>query len=180
VLDLSKIEAGIVSMDLDRVDVAGSVDGICRVLRGMTMPRRISFVIDIAEDVSEIDADPLKFKQILYNLLSNAVKFSPDGEKVRVTVRALAAADSPINLDSIRVSVIDRGVGIDPAQHELIFNEFQQVPSSFGRPEGTGLGLSLVKRFVELHRGVVIVRSAPGEGSEFTFVMPSPDYSPIR
>ncbi|MCM2316267.1 MAG: GAF domain-containing protein [Thermoanaerobaculia bacterium] len=172
VLDLSKIEAGIVSMDLDHVDVAGSVDGICRVLRGMTMPRRISFIIDIADDVAEIDADPLKFKQILYNLLSNAVKFSPDGEKVRVTARALAAAESPIALDSVRVSVIDRGLGIDPSQHELIFNEFQQVPSSSGRPEGTGLGLSLVKRFVELHRGVVSLRSTPGEGSEFTFVMP--------
>ena len=172
VLDLSKIEAGMMSMDIDRIDVAGSIDGICRVLRGMTMPRRIAFVVDIDADVAEIEGDPIKFKQILYNLLSNAVKFSPDASRVRVTASALAAAGSPLGVDSIRVAVVDRGVGIEPEQHDLIFNEFQQIQTSSGRPEGTGLGLALVKRFVELHRGMVSVHSAKGEGSEFSFVIP--------
>ncbi|MGK2857709.1 MAG: GAF domain-containing protein [Thermoanaerobaculia bacterium] len=172
VLDLSKIEAGMMSMDLDRIDVVESIDGICRVLRGMTIPRMISVVVDIEAGVAEIEGDPIKFKQIVYNLLSNAVKFSRDGSRVVVSARALAAADSPLDCESVRVSVRDKGVGIDPSQHELIFNEFQQVTTSFGRPEGTGLGLALVKRFVELHRGTISVRSAPGEGSEFSFVMP--------
>lgn len=172
VLDLSKIEAGMMSLDLDSVDVAGSIDGICRVLRGMTMPRRIEFIVDVGSGVAQIEADPLKFKQILYNLLSNAVKFSPDAAQVRVTAHALAAPDSPIAVDSVRIVVTDRGSGIDPSQHDLIFREFQQLPRSSGRPEGTGLGLALVKRFVELHGGVVGINSAPGEGSEFSFVLP--------
>jgi signal transduction histidine kinase len=172
VLDLSKIEAGMMSLDLDTVDVAESVDGICRVLRGMTMPRRIEFVIEVGTGVAEIEADPLKFKQIIYNLLSNAVKFSPEASQVRVSVLSLTAADSPLRAESIRVAVADRGAGIDPSQHDLIFREFQQLPVQSGRPEGTGLGLALVKRFVELHGGVVGVESAPGRGSEFWFVLP--------
>jgi signal transduction histidine kinase len=172
VLDLSKIEAGMMSMDLDTVDVAESIDGICRVLRGMTMPRRIEFVVEVGTGVAEIEADPLKFKQIIYNLLSNAVKFSPDASQVRVTARSVAAGDSPLGVESVRISVADRGAGIDPSQHDLIFHEFQQLPAQSGRPEGTGLGLALVKRFVELHGGVVRIESAPGRGSEFSFLLP--------
>jgi signal transduction histidine kinase len=138
----------------------------------MTMPRRIEFVIEVGTGVAEIEADPLKFKQIIYNLLSNAVKFSPEASQVRVSVLSLTAADSPLRAESIRVAVADRGAGIDPSQHDLIFREFQQLPVQSGRPEGTGLGLALVKRFVELHGGVVGVESAPGRGSEFWFVLP--------
>jgi len=173
VLDLSKIEVGIASMDIDRVDVAESIMGVCGVLRGVTVPRGIDFDLDVSPDAAEIEADPLKFKQILYSMLSNGVKFSPDGSRVSIAVRSVAPAESKLGVEAICVSVEDRGIGINPAQHEAIFREFFQLPTpGGGRPEGAGLGLTLVSRFVELHGGFVKVESVEGEGSRFSIVLP--------
>jgi CheY-like chemotaxis protein len=123
------------------------------------------FEVEVAEEVREIESDHAKFKQILYNLLSNAVKFSRTNGVV--TIRAVR------DRDDIRVSVIDRGIGISGEHQAVIFDEFRQVDTTTSRTYGgTGLGLSLVRKFVELQRGTISVHSALGEGSEFTFTLP--------
>jgi signal transduction histidine kinase len=99
------------------------------------------------------------------NLLSNAVKFTPDGG--RISVRAAAAAAG------VQVSVTDTGIGIAPEDHAAVLEEFRQVGADrAGKQEGTGLGLPLAKRFVELHGGTLTLASAPGSGSTFTFTLP--------
>ena len=109
--------------------------------------------------------DERKIRQVLLNLLSNAVKFTPEGG--RITVRA-APADG-----SVEVSVSDTGIGIAPEDQEAIFQEFRQVGTDYARKrEGTGLGLALARRFVDLHGGRIWVKSRPGEGSTFTFTLP--------
>ena len=171
ILDLSKIEAGKMTLDLEPVDLAESIDAVFRVLRGVAMPNNITLLRDVDDDLPPIIADPVRLKQILYNLLSNAVKFSPPNSVVRVRAMAKIADKSSLGVDAIAISVIDHGIGIEQREHEAIFEQFRQV-SGGHRPHGTGLGLTLVKRFVELHGGVVRVKSAPGQGSEFTFVLP--------
>jgi signal transduction histidine kinase len=109
-------------------------------------------------------------KQILYNLLSNAVKFTPDGGRVDVSVRAE-------NGDA-RVEVRDTGIGVAPEDQERIFEEFRQVGRERSR-EGTGLGLTLTKRFVELHGGRIWLESTPGKGSTFAFTMPLRRPAPV-
>src|SRR6185369_11821709 len=132
----------------------------------------INDVVDLSEDVSVVEADPIKLKQILYNLISNAVKFSPDAAAIRIAARTLTSDESPISRDAIQVSVTDEGIGIDPKDHEMIFEEFRQVQGTAKRPQGTGLGLTLVKRYLQLHGGTISVQSEPGRGSDFTFVLP--------
>ncbi len=104
-------------------------------------------------------------KQIVLNLLSNAVKFTPDGGRVTVNAH--------MNAEAIEVAVSDTGIGIAPEDQEAVFEEFRQVGRDYTRKqEGTGLGLALTRRFVELHGGKISLKSAPGEGSTFTFTLP--------
>jgi PAS domain S-box-containing protein len=173
ILDLSKIEAGKMEIEDEPVDVAESIEAICRVVRGVALPRNIELHVDVPEGLTDVWADPIRFKQIIYNLLSNAVKFSPDGSTVLTSARFLAAADSPLGCDAVEISVIDQGIGIDAADHESIFQEFRQVDRTPNRPAGTGLGLALVKRLLELMHGTITLRSAPGRGSEFKVVLPT-------
>ena len=110
-------------------------------------------------------ADERKFKQIMLNLLSNAVKFTPEGGSVSVSARPNGAA--------LELSVADTGVGIAAEDQQLVFEEFRQVGRDYTRKaEGTGLGLALTKRFVELHGGKIQLQSEPGKGSTFTFTIP--------
>jgi DNA-binding response OmpR family regulator/anti-sigma regulatory factor (Ser/Thr protein kinase) len=125
----------------------------------------VTFEIDLGPEVTTIESDHAKFKQILYNLLSNAVKFSRSGSVVTIRGR--------VTNETLIVSVLDHGIGIAPEHQAVIFDEFRQLDSTASRPQGgTGLGLSLVRKFVELQRGKVTVISAVGEGSEFTFTLP--------
>ncbi len=173
ILDLSKIEADKMELVPEQVRLSEIVAGVATVMKGITDKRRIAVKADIPQDLPDLSADPVRVKQILYNLLSNAVKFSPDGSTVRVTARALGAAESTLRRESVSLSVEDQGVGIDPRFHGAVFEEFRQVDDSSSRPYGgTGLGLALVKRFVELHGGTVSLESAPGKGSTFTVVVP--------
>jgi signal transduction histidine kinase len=110
-----------------------------------------------------IQGDARKIRQVIFNLLANAVKFTPDGGRVEVTARALDG--------EARVSVRDTGVGIAREEQAHLFEEFRQTTSARGR-EGTGLGLSLAKRLVDLHGGRIWVDSALGKGSTFTFTLP--------
>jgi len=106
-----------------------------------------------------------KFKQILLNLLSNAVKFTPEGGSVTVTARRLD--------ETVEISVSDTGIGIAEGDHEAVFEEFRQVGTDYTKKsQGTGLGLALTRKFVELHGGRIWVNSEPGKGATFTFTLP--------
>ena len=134
----------------------------------------IGLTLQTDEGVGEIRADERKFKQILLNLLSNAVKFTPDGGKVVVHAQ-------PVD-GGIRVAVRDTGVGISAEDQLVVFDEFKQVGRHYtNKHEGTGLGLALTKRFVELHGGTLTLQSEPGVGSTFTFTLPrQPSAAPGR
>jgi signal transduction histidine kinase len=113
-----------------------------------------------------IDADERNVKQVLFNLFSNAVKFTPDGGRVDVSARHADGA--------VEIAVRDTGVGIAPDDLPHVFDEFRQVGQGQAKHEGTGLGLPLAKRFVELHGGRMWAESEPGRGSTFTFTLPQP------
>ncbi|MEA2462295.1 MAG: hypothetical protein QOJ98_42, partial [Acidobacteriota bacterium] len=164
ILDLSKIEAGKMEIYPEFFSAAPVIESVCSVMRGMARANA-KIVVDVEPDLPQIETDLAKFKQVLFNLLSNAVKFSPDGTAIRVTAKLRDGA--------LTVSVRDEGIGIDPAHHALIFEEFRQVDSSARREfGGTGLGLALVRKFVELQGGSVAVDSALGAGSTFSFTLP--------
>jgi signal transduction histidine kinase/CheY-like chemotaxis protein len=165
VLDLSKIEAGRMELSYDRFPVANAVREVHNVIRSLSERRDIDLSISVEPNELEVRADKSKFKQILYNLLSNAIKFTSQGGKVWVK----AWADSGM----VVAEVGDTGVGIPPEHHERIFDEFYQLDSATTRQiEGTGLGLSLTRRLVELHGGTIGVTSEVGHGSVFTFRLP--------
>jgi signal transduction histidine kinase len=165
ILDLSKVEAGKMEIYPETFPVRAAIESVCQVMRGLSARKNITFEVDVEPEVRDIETDHAKFKQILYNLISNAVKFSRPNSVV--TIRARVKADVLV------VSVIDRGIGIDPKNQAVIFDEFRQLDTATSRAYGgTGLGLSLVKKFVELQRGTIAVESVLGEGSEFTFTLP--------
>jgi signal transduction histidine kinase/CheY-like chemotaxis protein/ligand-binding sensor domain-containing protein len=165
ILDLSKVEAGKMELYPETFGVRSAIDSVCQVMKGLSGKKGIAFQVEVADEVREIESDHAKFKQILYNLLSNAVKFSRTNGTV--TIRATREGDD------IRVAVIDRGIGISAEHQSVIFDEFRQVDTTTSRTYGgTGLGLSLVKKFVELQRGTISVHSTLGEGSEFAFTLP--------
>jgi GAF domain-containing protein len=165
ILDLSKIEAGRMELDVDTFSLVEALQNGVTMVRERAARHRIALALDVARGVDLIEADPRKVKQVLFNLLSNAVKFTPDGGRVDVTA-ARANGD-------IVVTVKDTGIGISPEDQGRIFEEFQQARRQTERSrEGTGLGLSLAKRFVELHGGRIWVDSEPGRGSTFTFTLP--------
>ena len=124
------------------------------------------------DGLDEWVADQRKVKQVVINLLSNAVKFTPAGGKVTLRARNLEGPDGSAN-GAIEIAVIDTGVGIAKDQQELVFEEFRQASGDYLRKaEGTGLGLSLARSFVELHGGRIRVESEPGRGSTFAFTLP--------
>ncbi|MEA2239732.1 MAG: hypothetical protein QOC81_4456 [Thermoanaerobaculia bacterium] len=170
ILDLSKIEAGKMEVYAEKFDVRQVIESVCAVLRGLGRSKVPVFEINIPSSVPAMESDLTKFKQILFNLLSNAVKFSPGGEPIAVS--AFHVGNSPDD-GTITVSVCDEGIGIDPKNHEMIFDEFRQIDGSERREfGGTGLGLALVKKFVQLQGGWVRVESSPGRGSTFSFTLP--------
>jgi signal transduction histidine kinase len=167
VLDLSKIEAGRMELELSEFSLAGAIERAVSLVKERAQRHGVRLQTDIAHGVTNICADERKVKQIMLNLLSNAVKFTPDGGAVTVSVRSNGAG--------VQIDVRDTGVGMTPEDQKALFQEFRQVgPDAGRRSEGTGLGLVLTKRFAELHGGEIRVRSAPGAGSTFTFILPGP------
>lgn len=164
VLDLSKVEAGQMELDQTTFAAQDALQYAMSLVRERAVQHGITTKLDLAPHLGSIRADELRFKQVLLNLLSNAVKFTPDGG--RVTVAAWKAATDFI------VTVSDTGVGILPADQERIFDSFQQGGRSTAKVEGTGLGLTLTKRIVELHGGRLWLTSEPGAGSTFGFSVP--------
>ncbi len=125
----------------------------------------VSVAFDADPEVDVVDGDERRIKQVIFNLLSNAVKFTPAGGEVDVSATRVNG--------EIRVSVADTGPGIAPEDRERVFEEFQQTEAGVGNHEGTGLGLALSKRFVELHGGRIWLESEIGHGSTFTFALPA-------
>ncbi len=166
VLDLSKIEAGRMELEPSEFDVPNALANAQTLIRERATRHDIALALEVDPAMGEIRADERKFKQILLNLLSNAVKFTPDGGRVEVRARK---ADGVLE-----VAVIDTGIGIAAEDQAAVFEEFKQVGRHYtNKNEGTGLGLALTKRFVELHGGRLWLESEPGKGSTFTFTLPS-------
>jgi signal transduction histidine kinase/CheY-like chemotaxis protein len=172
-LDLSKIEAGKMEVNAERFSIESVLRGVCTIMKGIADKRGIEFELEFQPTLPALEADPVKVKQVFYNLLSNAVKFSKDKSTIRISARKLDGGASPLGEEALEVSIADDGIGIDPQFHEAIFDEFRQVDNTSTRTfGGTGLGLTLVKRFVELHRGQVLVDSSLGKGSVFNVTLP--------
>ena len=166
ILDLSKIEAGRMELDLSDFDAAQALANAMVLVRERAQTHGIALSLQADPRIGDIHADERKFKQILLNLLSNAVKFTPDGGKVAVRATGIDSG--------IEVAVSDNGVGISAEDQRVVFDEFKQVGRHYtNKHEGTGLGLALTKRFVELHGGTLRLESEPGVGSTFTFTIPS-------
>ncbi len=165
ILDLSKIEAGRMELELGAFDLPVALDNALTLVRERASRHGITLGVSVDPQVGEFVADERKVKQILVNLLSNAVKFTPEGGRVDVSLMR--------SNGSVEIAVSDTGIGIAPEDQEAIFEEFRQVGSDYTRKrEGTGLGLPLARRFVELHGGHMWVKSEVGRGSTFTFSLP--------
>jgi signal transduction histidine kinase len=165
VLDLSKIEAGKVALSQDRLSVPDILESVRQTVEPLAEKKRITITTEVDSSLTSLTADETKFRQILYNLLSNAIKFTPEAGQVTLRARA--------NDSGAEFSVSDTGIGIRPEDRERIFQEFEQVEMSAERRfEGTGLGLTLAKKLVELHDGRIWLDSEVGKGSTFSFVLP--------
>ena len=189
ILDLSKVEAGKMTLDLEPVQVSSLFVNSLSIIREKAATRHIRLDMDAAEELGSIQADARKVKQIVYNLLSNAVKFTHEGGQVTLrasrvpraevgqlsgswTGRSFPLADNEF-AEFLKISVTDSGIGISPEGLEQLFKPFSQIDSGLARKfEGTGLGLAMVKLLAELHGGTVAVESAVGEGSCFTVWLP--------
>jgi signal transduction histidine kinase len=172
VLDLSKIEAGKMELDLSCFDLGLLLEHSATLVRERAQRHGLTLELEVDDGLAEWVADARKVKQVVVNLLSNAVKFTPNGGRVSVRARHLNGVNGRLG-EWAEVSVSDTGVGIAPQDQALVFEEFRQASGDVLRKaEGTGLGLALVKRFVELHGGTVSLDSEPGRGSTFRFVLP--------
>ena len=165
ILDLAKIEAGRIELHHETVDPHLLIESARDIIRPFAMKQGVTLEFDAAGNLPTVVVDPVRVKQMLFNLLSNAVKFTKAGGTVRLRTSA--------SLGRWVVAVEDTGIGIKPDDIPRLFREFERIPSPSGpKPEGTGLGLALTKRMVELHGGIIEVTSTPGQGSTFTVQIP--------
>jgi two-component system, NtrC family, sensor kinase len=164
ILDLSKIEAGRMELELTEFDLPTALDNALMLVRERAQRRSLTLHKDVDAEVGQIQGDERKIRQVVLNLLSNAIKFTPEGGRIE-----LAAVPKD---GLVEVSVSDTGVGIAPEDQDKVFEEFRQVGTADKKAEGTGLGLTLCRKFIELHGGRIWVKSQLGAGSTFTFTIP--------
>jgi signal transduction histidine kinase/CheY-like chemotaxis protein len=189
VLDLSKVEAGMMNLELESVDLNKLLASSLTMVRENAATHRVGLALETGEDLGVPQLDLRKTKQIVYNLLSNAVKFSADGGRVILRARRVPRASVgmrpgawPVHnfpladskhAEFLEIAVSDNGMGIATENLAKLFQPFVQIDSSLARKfEGTGLGLAMVKQLAELHGGTVAVTSAEGEGALFTVWLP--------
>jgi signal transduction histidine kinase/CheY-like chemotaxis protein len=165
ILDLSKIEAGQMVLNRSEFAVRESLEYCLSMVRERALKQGVLLSLDVGPEVGLVDADRLRFRQVVLNLLSNAVKFTPEGGQV--DIRAF------IRGQDLVVLVADTGVGVPAEDRERIFDAFQQGTRPSGQVEGTGLGLTLSKRILELHGGRIWVDSEAGKGSTFGIALPA-------
>jgi len=164
ILDLSKIEAGRLELQKEEMDFAGCLQEVVNGIEQQAAAKSIRLEVN-NEYRGTLYADRTRVKEILYNLLSNALKFTPDGGHVWV--------QTVVQGRELHVLVGDTGIGVHPEEHHTIFEKFYQVGSTTkGTREGTGLGLPITRKLVELHGGQIRLESSPGEGSRFSFTLP--------
>ena len=195
ILDLSKVEAGKMELELSVVDVSDLLHASLNFVKARAANHGIKLVIDLDPGLGTIKADAKKLKQVLVNLLSNAVKFAYDGGEVRILARLVsnegfqdaletemlgALADGASSTEGfLRIAVEDIGIGISKEEMNKLFKPFEQLDGSLSRKhEGSGLGLAIVKRLVELHNGAVTLTSEVGQGSRFSVWMPLRQHTP--
>jgi signal transduction histidine kinase len=165
ILDLSKVEAGRMELELAKFDLPLALENARTFVRERAVKHGINLDVTVDERLGDFVGDERKIKQILLNLLSNAVKFTPEGGRIGIRARQADGA--------VEISVSDTGIGIAPKDQDTIFEEFRQVGRDYAhKTEGTGLGLTLAKKFVELHGDKIWVESEVGKGSKFTFTLP--------
>ena len=181
VLDISKVEASKLELQPGDVDLRDILAGSLTMVKETAMKHGIKITLDVNGIPDIITADRRKLKQIMYNLLSNAVKFTPEGGTIFVNAKGIhpddmsKAGNDGNHHPGVLISVTDSGIGLDQADLDRIFNPFEQVENSRSRKfQGTGLGLSLTKSFVELHGGSIWAESnGEGQGSVFSFTIPN-------
>ena len=171
ILDLSKVEAGRLELDYSAFSVRDALEASLSLVRERAVEHKIALDLQIGSEVSVVEADELRFKQVLLNLLSNAVKFT--GDEGRIEVRAT------VDGDMLTVAVADNGLGVGPEDRERIFESFEQGTRRPPRAEGTGLGLALSKRIVELHGGRIWLETEVNVGSTFGFTLPLRARGPV-
>ena len=164
ILDLAKIESGHMELDLGTFELPAVLTSTFMLIRERAKRHSIHVSLDIDHRLGRFIADERKLKQILLNLLSNAVKFTPD--EGALSLKAV------LQDDGVEISVTDTGIGIEPEFQQKIFDEFFQVGDQLQKHEGTGLGLAVTKKYIELHGGRIWVQSVKGQGSTFTFTLP--------
>jgi signal transduction histidine kinase len=165
ILDLAKIEAGRMELDVEDFDLGAAIDNALVLIRERATRKGLALDTHVDPVLGGVRGDQRKIKQVLLNLLSNAVKFTPEGGRIEVRAQ---------RVDGVaEISVVDTGIGIATEDHDTVFEEFRQVGTDYAKKhEGTGLGLALARKFVELHGGRIWVKSRLGEGSTFTFTIP--------
>lgn len=180
-------------LETEAVSIDGSLKTYIEMVKPLAQKKKLNVTLRVQPDLTQVWADPARLQRIVYNLLSNAIKFTPAGGTVRVAARvvqgskftvhgASAAGSEPSTvireppLDFMEISVQDTGIGIKSEDQDRIFLEFEQVEGTHQRQhQGTGLGLALAKKLVELHGGSIWVETEVGKGSKFTFTLPLHD-----
>jgi len=174
ILDLAKVESGKMELIIESVAIGKIVEQVCAVAKPLAHKKGVTMVLNISDDLPAAILDAQKLKQILYNLVSNAIKFSEQA----ATVEIAAFRQGPENFI---LTVRDSGIGIKEEDLSRLFKEFEQLESGAGRHyEGTGLGLALTKKLVELHGGTISVESEVGKGSIFTVALPLVTREPAK
>ena len=165
ILDLSKIEAGKMVLQYEVFPVTDAIQDVYHIIQGLADKKHLHLQTEIHPETKDIEADRVKFKQVLYNLLSNAIKFTSENGNIITKASILD--------DMLQVSVTDSGIGMKPEDQKQVFKEFWQADNSFSRKyQGTGLGLALTKRIVEMHGGKIWFESEYEKGSTFCFTLP--------
>jgi len=165
VLDIAKVEAGKMELSSERFSIAKAIDDVYAALELTAQKKQLQIIIQLDPDFDEVTLDRNRFKQVLYNLFSNAVKFTDEGGSVEVV-------STKIDHDRFRLVVADTGIGIKSEDLKRLFKQFEQISPGQRRGQGTGLGLALTRRIVELQSGTIDVESEFGKGTKFTVVLP--------
>ncbi len=175
ILDLAKIEAGKANLSYSKFGLRETIEEVAMVVKPLAERKLIQLENTCADDVGDFVADKVKFKQVLYNLLSNAIKFTPENGRVGITVERFvnngALLWAPKGQELLKLCTWDTGPGIKPEDRERIFEEFEQLDPS-KHTEGTGLGLSLTKKLIEIHGGQIEVEDNEGGGAHFSVYLP--------
>jgi len=164
ILDLSKIEAGKIELDIRPFNLKDTLISIPTHVKSLAMKKGLRVELDIAPELGMISGDEVRIKQVVYNLLSNAIKFTESGR--RIGIKAHQQGHTAV------ITVWDEGIGIDAKNIARIFQPFEQVGAAAKDSQGTGLGLAITMRLVQLHGGGIKVQSSPGGGSRFTITLP--------